>query len=1101
MKNLLKWLWVALWLMANAAWAVAGWSAPVNISDSPNHFSVGATVAMDEEGKLHSAYVDFLDSDRRLYYVTNQSGSWQRERIPVNFSTNYLQDPIVNVLSAENLISIVFHSDDSLYEVIKPIKGGGWSVPQKLAGGSHNAWHVGTVKDIYGGLLTVYSKIWFGNGDAGGLYSRYRPKGGAWGPEQLIMVGEGGRFPAAAWVTQIKGPAWGGTANGGFWVTADINSRSWISYRPPGTNTTWTPRIINNKWAEYGGSFGGRAAMSPNGEIAVAFIQDIGGPRWFEPFVTFSSNEAATWLRPVNIAEHPALDRKLQMVYDSAGTLHVVWERFRSTTSSQADVYYRTRTNGVWSAAENLTPEGGGIDGANGFVLIGNQLFLIYGCGRADRGLLDLCLISKTVGGATAPRPVLTESPDPYGWIRNLDNNRVKGWAYDPDAQGKPIQVEIRVDGKTYQTVTAGLPSDSKLVSLLGLPHANFGFDLELTGLTPGKHKVEAIAKNVGAGRDIVIFGSGNEMDYKELKPVDAYGAFQDLSDALYGWAYDPNNGVEQIKVRVFVDGQQVKEVKANVDKYDLKGDPRVPSIKYGFKIPLSDLGTLSAGTHSVEVYAVDVPTGKLIKLPGGPRTLVTSEPLKPLNAQVVSLNVPRSMAPGKTYDVTIVYKNTGSRTWKKVDKYRLGFQNPIDNSRWGLTRVDLTEETVAPSQSGTFHFTAKAPGTTGTYVFQVQMLREGEAWFGDLSEAVPVTVSSGATAAPTLTLNRVPSPMIAGQNNTATWSSTNATSVSYNCTSTGTGFAGTGTLPTVSGSATSVASAAWVGYPSTCVWTATGPGGSTSVTEILTTKAADSGGNTGSGGAPAARLVSMNVPATMKAGENYEVTVVFRNTGGTVWTRSGKYRLGFLSPQDNTIWGLGRVELGSDTIAPGQEAQFKFTVKAPSAGARVFQVRMLQEGVAWFGDMSEAVSVNVTPAVTSTTATTTTTTATTTTTTKPNAGPPAAQLVSMSVPTTMKAGQSYEVTVVYRNTGGDVWTKSAKYRLGFQSPQDNTIWGLGRVELGSSETIAPGQEARFKFTVKAPSAGTRVFQVRMLQEGVTWFGDFSEARSIKVEN
>lgn len=90
----------------------------------------------------------------------------------------------------------------------------------------------------------------------------------------------------------------------------------------------------------------------------------------------------------------------------------------------------------------------------------------------------------------------------------------------------------------------------------------------------------------------------------------------------------------------------------------------------------------------------------------------------------------------------------------------------------------------------------------------------------------------------PTITFTRTPLPLIAGSNHSAVWSTTNATSVSGVCTSTGTGYTYTGPLA-LSGNNYSLSSAAWVGYPTTCVWTATGPGGSVSVVDYFSTIAA----------------------------------------------------------------------------------------------------------------------------------------------------------------------------------------------------------------------------------------------------------------------
>lgn len=106
---------------------------------------------------------------------------------------------------------------------------------------------------------------------------------------------------------------------------------------------------------------------------------------------------------------------------------------------------------------------------------------------------------------------------------------------------------------------------------------------------------------------------------------------------------------------------------------------------------------------------------------------------------------------------------------------------------------------------------------------------------------------------------------------------------------------------------------------------------------------------------------------------------------------------------------------------------------------------------------------------------------------------PPAnrAEFVWQSVPTTMNAGQTYNVSVQVRNTGSNSWTTGTNYNLGSQNPQDNSTWGLGRVGLPNS--VPPGATVMFNFTVTAPSTpGAYNFQWRMVQDGVEWFGDFS---------
>jgi len=98
------------------------------------------------------------------------------------------------------------------------------------------------------------------------------------------------------------------------------------------------------------------------------------------------------------------------------------------------------------------------------------------------------------------------------------------------------------------------------------------------------------------------------------------------------------------------------------------------------------------------------------------------------------------------------------------------------------------------------------------------------------------------------------------------------------------------------------------------------------------------------------AAYVSHTAPEELETGSSRPVTVTMRNTGSSTWTRSASYRLGSQAPQDNTRWGLGRVELPND-VTPGGTVSFGFQITAPNEpGAYRFAWRMLQEQVEWFG-------------------------------------------------------------------------------------------------------------------------------------------------------
>jgi hypothetical protein len=114
-----------------------------------------------------------------------------------------------------------------------------------------------------------------------------------------------------------------------------------------------------------------------------------------------------------------------------------------------------------------------------------------------------------------------------------------------------------------------------------------------------------------------------------------------------------------------------------------------------------------------------------------------------PLDSQFVSQSVPTSLTAGQTASVSVTMRNTGTNVWTAAGQYKLGAQNPQDNSTWSIGRVDLAPgESIGLNGQKTFVFTITAPPTAGTYNFQWKMLQEGNVWFGALSPNVAITVS-----------------------------------------------------------------------------------------------------------------------------------------------------------------------------------------------------------------------------------------------------------------------------------------------------------------------------------------------------------------------
>jgi uncharacterized protein YjiK len=106
-------------------------------------------------------------------------------------------------------------------------------------------------------------------------------------------------------------------------------------------------------------------------------------------------------------------------------------------------------------------------------------------------------------------------------------------------------------------------------------------------------------------------------------------------------------------------------------------------------------------------------------------------------------------------------------------------------------------------------------------------------------------------------------------------------------------------------------------------------------------------------------------------------------------------------------------------------------------------------------------------------------------------------QFISQTVPTFMQGGESYWVTLAFKNTGTSTW-QSGSYAIGEQ-PLNNTFftWGVSTVNLNG--TIGPNKVGYFSFQIVAPlQSGSYRFQWRM-KDGQDWFGEKSTAINLEV--
>jgi hypothetical protein len=104
-------------------------------------------------------------------------------------------------------------------------------------------------------------------------------------------------------------------------------------------------------------------------------------------------------------------------------------------------------------------------------------------------------------------------------------------------------------------------------------------------------------------------------------------------------------------------------------------------------------------------------------------------------------------------------------------------------------------------------------------------------------------------------------------------------------------------------------------------------------------------------------------VPASILSGQSQEVVIKVQNTGGTTWSAGANYRLGATASNQFSFEGFpcggysvsptnSRVYL-CDDVAPGEWYEFRFRIRplAGASGAQAFSLRMVRDGVEWFGN------------------------------------------------------------------------------------------------------------------------------------------------------
>ncbi|HJY63168.1 MAG TPA: NBR1-Ig-like domain-containing protein [Ignavibacteria bacterium] len=233
------------------------------------------------------------------------------------------------------------------------------------------------------------------------------------------------------------------------------------------------------------------------------------------------------------------------------------------------------------------------------------------------------------------------------------------------------------------------------------------------------------------------------------------------------------------------------------------------------------------------------------------------------------------------------------------------------------------------------------------------------------------------------------------------------------------------------------------------------------------------------------AAYLSQSTPGVMDAGQSYGVSVSMKNTGHTTW-KQGSYSLKLINVTEATskIWSISSVDVNS-TVSPGNEVVFNFTIIAPVEGSYNIQWQMAN-GNDFFGEPTINAPIRVT--------------SNEIVIEKPNYIVNNSSFISQKVQSEMDAGQTYDATVVMKNSGSTTWT-TGDYKLKISTTgADNTLnaWSVANVEL--SFDVTAGSEVTFSFKVTAPNkSGVYNLQSQLVKDG-TFFGQPSTNVVVNVD-
>jgi len=426
----------------------------------------------------------------------------------------------------------------------------------------------------------------------------------------------------------------------------------------------------------------------------------------------------------------------------------------------------------------------------------------------------------------------------------------------------------------------------------------------------------------------------------------------------------------------------------------------------------------------------------------------------KPATAEISSVTMQDTITAGGEFKAHVTVKNTGSATWTEKDLIRLG----VEGTATGNNRAHLPAGvSVRSGESYTFTYTAAAP-SSGDLILNFQMVKDGVCWFGDVKT---ITIK---TREAQIISSTVPAKVLAGQSQDFTVTVKNTGLTAWNADA---GYRLATDASSTLSNRSYITAGTIVAPGETYMFTVTVQPPETQGTAVVNLQMVQDGitffGQQSSLQIPVknpleAEIVAVSMPDAITAGGVFTTQITVKNTDAVSWTEKNMIRLGI----EGTAIGNNRVHLPDGvTVHSGESYTFIYTASAPSSGDLIMNIQMVKDGVCWFGS-AKSITVKTRDA----------------------------QVVSVTAPAEMLAGQPQDISITVKNTGLTNWEADTNYRLSTDASNTSNT----RYLMPGGTKVAPGETYTFIATVQPQNTpGTAVINMQMVQDGVTFFGQLSK--------